>query len=128
MLRLTDERVIMLSAEGPSLEEWAYIATIIAAIIAVLSLLLRAYKHRNRKPKLKPIIHRPDSDLTGRDTEIKEIRDYFTFSRIPLVIHGGPGVGKTVLARKLAHDHYKDRWVMLPLSSDSEMKRAIDLS
>lgn len=104
-----------------SLAAW----TVILAAIGLLFTGL-AFVKSLLKPKLKPIVHTLDGALTGRDKDIKALRHHFKFSRKPLVIHGGPGIGKTVLARKLAEDHYNGCWVMLPLGSDSEIKTALE--
>lgn len=105
--------------------EWSAIIAAAAVLVGVLTWQFpRAPKIS--KPKLKSITHTPDSALTGRKSELKAIKKHFSFSSKPLVIHGGAGVGKTVLARQHAHSHYQGRWVMLPLGSDSEMKTAIE--
>ncbi len=113
-----------------SLTEWALFFSIVAGLATALTLLFTIYQHFSNRnfanPKLKPIAHTLDKALTGRADDIKAIRKHFEFSHKPLTIHGGPGIGKTVLARELAQQHYIDRWVMLPLSSESGMKTSLE--
>lgn len=102
-------------------------AIVIGGTWAFIKFVWPVLKNRlNNKAKITPIAHAPDSGLTGRDDDIKAIREHFGYSQKPLVLHGGAGVGKTVLARSVAQADYKDRWVMLPLGSDSEMKTALE--
>lgn len=105
--------------------EWTAIIGAATAVVGILNWRFpRAAKIT--KSKLTPIPHSPESYLTGRDEDTMAIRRHFKFSQKPLVLHGGPGVGKTVLARSIAQSDYKDRWVMLPLGSDSEVKTALE--
>jgi tetratricopeptide (TPR) repeat protein len=49
-------------------------------------------------------IPQPVTDFAGRETELTQLRDSFTNGAIITGVSGAGGIGKTELARKLAHD------------------------
>lgn len=64
----------------------------------------------------------PLQDFIGRDSEIKELMDYFEHGATILGLRGMDGVGKTALAYKLAEmlkDRYSDGQLMVNLQETS---------
>ena len=117
---------------GKNLEFWVSLWPVFAAIIAFILLLFRkpVFNFFQKFKSHPPVVpHSIDSDLIGRDVELQGMENHFTTSNNPLVLSGGPGVGKTVLARDYANHQklarYHD-WVFLTLTSLSAIKTELE--
>jgi len=79
----------------------------------------------------------PVTDFTGREEELEQLKESFSYGVIISGLSGAGGIGKTELARKLAHDiaeNFPDAQMNIdllgtsekPISSEDAMRRLLE--
>ncbi|WP_371396238.1 AAA family ATPase [Fretibacter rubidus] len=118
---------------GMPLEFWVSLGLPILGVLGWIfrhSIRATVKKFLSGRSKPPTAIHKIDSDLIGREIAHAALDNHFTINKAPYIIHGAPGIGKTVLARDYGKRHKGERyadWIMLTLNSASGMKVELEM-